>query len=221
MGSITNLTAADGHRFEAYIAEPKGAPKGGIVVIQEIFGINSHIRAVCDGYAADGYYCVAPALYDRLERGLYMGYTPDDIARGRDLRNRMNWDDCMKDVRMAVATASAAGRVGTVGYCYGGGVTWMAGASIPELAASVGYYGGQWAELADRAPLCPSLLHFGAKDSMIPVSLAAQMKAKHPTITTHVYEADHGFNCDQRAVYDAGATVTARRRTLGFFEACL
>jgi carboxymethylenebutenolidase len=221
MGSLTNLTAADGHRFEAYIAEPKGAPKGGVVVIQEIFGINGHIRSVCDGYAADGYYCVAPAIYDRLERGVYLGYTSDDIARGRDLRGKMSWDDCMKDVRTAVAAASSAGRVGTVGYCYGGGVTWMAGATIAELSASVGYYGGPWAELADRAPLCPSLLHFGAKDSMIPTSLAAQMKAKHPTITTHIYDADHGFNCDQRGVYDAGAAVTARRRTLGFFEACL
>jgi len=221
MGNMTNLTAADGHRFEAYIAEPKGTPKGAVVVIQEIFGVNGHIRAVSDGYAADGYYCVAPALFDRVQRGVDLGYTGEDIASGRELRSRMKWDECMKDVTTAVAAAGTAGRVGTVGYCYGGGVTWLAGAVVPGLSAAVGYYGGPWAELADRVPLCPSLLHFGAKDAMIPTSLADSMKAKHPSIVTHIYDADHGFNCDQRGSYDATAATIARRRTLGFFEACL
>lgn len=221
MGNMTNLTASDGHRFEAYIAEPRGTARGGLVVIQEIFGVNSHIKSVCDGYAADGYVCVAPALFDRLQRGVDLGYGERDIALGRDLRGKMNWADCMKDVSTAVAAASGAGRVGTVGYCYGGGVTWLAAALIPELSASIGYYGGPWAELVDRAPLCPVLLHFGAKDAMIPVSLADAMKARHPTITTHIYEADHGFNCDQRPHYDGFAAALARRRSLAFLEAIL
>ncbi|WP_341702719.1 dienelactone hydrolase family protein [Ferrovibrio sp.] len=221
MGSMTDLTAADGHRFQAYIAEPKGTPKGGIVVIQEIFGVNGHIRAVADGFAADGYYCVAPALFDRIERGVDLGYAGDDVAKGRALRGQMQWAPCMADVAIAVAAAGSAGRVGTVGYCYGGGVTWLAAAELPGLDASVGYYGGPWAELADRAPRCPAMLHFGARDSMIPVGLADELRAKHPGIVTHVYAADHGFNCDQRATYDATAATTARRRTLAFFEACL
>ena len=221
MGSINSLTAADGHRFDAYIAEPKSGAKGGIVVIQEIFGVNGHIRSVCDGLSADGYYCVAPALFDRLQPGVDLGYSNEDVATGRQLRGRMNWTDCMKDVTAAVVAASGAGRVGTVGYCYGGGVTWLAAAEVPGLSASVGYYGGPWAELADRAPRCPALLHFGAKDAMIPVSLAVDMKAKHPAITCHVYEADHGFNCDQRVHYDGYAAALARRRTLAFLEALL
>lgn len=221
MGAMTSLTAADGHRFGAYIAEPKGTPKGGIVVIQEIFGVNGHIKAVTDGFAADGYYSVAPALFDRLQPGIDLGYSAEDVAKGREWRGKMNWSDCMKDVTAAVAAASGAGRVGTVGYCYGGGVTWLAAALVPGLAASVGYYGGPWAELIDRTPLCPTLLHFGARDAMIPLSLAESMKAKHPTATTHIYDADHGFNCDQRASYDARAATVARRRTLAFFEAIL
>ncbi|MFN4165109.1 MAG: dienelactone hydrolase family protein [Ferrovibrio sp.] len=221
MGAMTSLTAADGHRFGAYIAEPKGTPRGGIVVIQEIFGVNGHIKAVTDGFAADGYYSIAPALFDRLQPGIDLGYTPEDIAKGREWRGKMNWSDCMKDVTAAVTSAGSAGRVGTVGYCYGGGVTWLAAALVPGLAASVGYYGGPWAELIDRTPLCPALLHFGARDAMIPLSLAESMKAKHPAITTHIYDADHGFNCDQRGTYDARAATVARRRTLAFFEAIL
>lgn len=153
MGKTTNLTAADGHRFDAYIAEPKGAPRGGLVVIQEIFGVNGHIRSVCDGYAADGYFCVAPALFDRLETGVDLGYGGDDLARGRELRGRMNWADCMKDVTAAVGGAAQAGKVGTVGYCYGGGVTWLAAALIPGLSASVGYYGGLGRTCRPRAAM--------------------------------------------------------------------
>lgn len=221
MGNTSTLTAADGHHFSAYIAEPKSVAKGGLVVIQEIFGVNGHIRSVCDGFSADGYYCVAPALFDRLQPGVDLGYSSEDVAKGRELRDRMNWTHCMKDVTAAVVAASGAGRVGTVGYCYGGGVTWLAAAEVPGLSASVGYYGGPWAELADRAPRCPALLHFGARDAMIPISLAVDMKARHPAITCHVYEADHGFNCDQRVHYDGYAATLARRRTLAFFEALL
>ncbi len=222
MGSITSLTAEDRHSFSAYIAEPRGPAKGGLVVIMEIFGVNSHIKAVADGYAAEGYRCVAPALYDRFERNVDLGYSAEDVAKGRELRGKMNWADCMKDTATAVAAAGSAGRVGIIGYCYGGGVAWAAGALVPGLSASIGYYGGPWAELADRAPQCPSLLHFGAKDAMIPVNLAETLKAKHPTITTHVYDADHGFNCDQRPNnYDAFAAAVARRRSLAFLEATL
>lgn len=221
MGAMTSLTAADGHRLAAYIAEPKGAPKGGVVVIQEIFGVNGHIKAVTDGFAADGYLAVAPALFDRVQPNVDLGYSPDDIAKGRDIRGKMVWDTVLQDCAVALALASRAGRVGTTGYCFGGGVTWKMATSLPGLAASVGYYGGPWGELKAEAPKAPCLLHFGALDKMIPTSLADEMKALHPSITTHVYDADHGFNCDQRTTYDATAAVIARRRTLAFFEALL
>jgi carboxymethylenebutenolidase len=221
MGATTSLTAADGHRLAAYVAEPKGTPKGGVVVIQEIFGVNGHIKAVTDGFAADGYYAVAPALFDRVQPNVDLGYSPDDIAKGRDIRGKMVWDSVLQDCAVALALASKAGRVGTTGYCFGGGVTWKMATSLPGVAASVGYYGGPWGELKAEAPKAPCLLHFGALDKMIPTSLADEMKALHPGITTHVYDADHGFNCDQRATYDATAAVIARRRTLAFFEALL
>lgn len=221
MATMTSLTAADGHRLGAYIAEPKGAPKGGIIVIQEIFGVNGHIRAVSDGFAADGYYVVAPALFDRVQPNVELGYSADDVAKGREIRGKMVWDTVMKDVTAAFTAATQAGRVGCTGYCYGGGVTWKMAHALPGLAASVGYYGGPWGELKDEAPRTPALLHFGARDKMIPTSLAEEMKTRHPFITTHIYDADHGFNCDQRATYDATAAVIARRRTLAFFEALL
>lgn len=222
MGSMTTLTATDGHRFGAYIADPKGTPKGGVVVIMEIFGVNGHIRAVCDSYAAEGYRAVAPALYDRVEANVDLGYGADDMAKGRALREKMQWDTVGLDTAVAVSAAASAGKVGCVGYCYGGGVTWYMGAKVPGVAAAVGYYGGPWASLIDMAPQCPSLLHFAAKDKFIPAELAQQFKAKYPTISAYVYDADHGFNCDQRlAVYDATAMTVARNRTLGFFEATL
>jgi carboxymethylenebutenolidase len=221
MGAMTSLTAADGHRLAAYIAEPKGTPKGGVVVIQEIFGVNGHIKAVADGYAADGYYAVAPALFDRVQANVDLGYSAEDVAAGREIRSKMVWDTVLKDCAVALALAAQAGRVGTVGYCYGGGVTWKMAVALPGLAASVGYYGGPWGELKDETPKAPCLLHFGAHDKMIPTSLADEMKARHPMITAHVYDADHGFNCDQRATYNAASAVIARRRTLAFFEALL
>ena len=220
MGKMIELKASDGHRFGAYRAQPAAA-RGGLVVIQEIFGVNQHMRAVCDGFAADGYAVAAPALFDRVERGVDIGYTPDEIARGRALRGKMNWDQVMADVAAAIADVKSAGRVGIVGYCYGGGVAWVAGCRLKGLAASVGYYGGPWTETAQEKPQCASLLHFAAKDGMIPVSLAETMSAAHPTIATHVYDADHGFNCDQRGSYNAFAATLARRRTLAFFSAIL
>lgn len=221
MGATIELKAKDGHRFAAYRAEPATAPRGGLVVIQEIFGVNQHMRNVCEGFAADGFVAVAPALFDRVERGIDIGYGADDIARGRAIRGKMNWDHVMADVAAAIAAVAGQGRAGIVGYCYGGGVAWVAACRLKGLSAAVGYYGGPWAEFAQEKPQCPTLLHFGAKDSMIPVSLAETMRAAHPAIATHVYDADHGFNCDQRANHDAFAAAVARRRTLAFFTATL
>lgn len=215
------LTAADGHKFEAYRATPAGTPRGAIVVIMEIFGVNSHIRGLCDGFAADGYVAIAPAIYDRIQRNVELGYSPEDVAKGRELRGKMNWDHVVTDVQTSVDAVKSAGRVGIVGYCYGGGVTWAAAAKVAGLSASVGYYGGPWADLAEWKPQCPVQIHVAAKDNLIPMSVSEKMKVLHPTLAVHVYDADHGFSCEQRVVYDPYAHELARARTMAFFRATL
>jgi carboxymethylenebutenolidase len=221
MGEMLKLKAADGFALDAYRATPRGAPRGAVVIAQEIFGVNSHIKAVCDGYAADGYLAIAPALFDRVEPGFDVGYAPEDIERGRALRGKLGWKEAMADTAAAVQAARSAGPVAVIGYCYGGGVAWLAGTRIPGLAATIGYYGGPWGEFKAEAPKCPSLLHFGAKDAMIPVALAEEMRNLHPAIIAHVYEADHGFNCDQRKSYDAFAATLARARSIAFLTAVM
>ncbi|HWM85690.1 MAG TPA: dienelactone hydrolase family protein [Kofleriaceae bacterium] len=218
MGQMIELTASDGHQLSAYRADPSGAPRGGLVVVQEIFGVNSHIRQVCDGFAADGYLAIAPAMFDRLERGVDLGYSPETIAVGRDLRARSNLDDGMKDVAAAAAASASAGKIGVVGYCYGGLVAWVAAARVPGLACSVAYYGGGILGHIEQRPSCPVMLHFGERDDMLPLDGVKRLAAAHPTQVVHVYAADHGFNCDQRGSYDAAAAKLARERTLSFLR---
>lgn len=216
MGTTIELTSADGHVFGAYLAEPAEPPRGGLVVAPEIFGINSHIRAVADGYAADGYVVIAPALFDRAERGYESGYTPPEIQAGLALMRQVGWDDAMKDVGAAVEAVAHPGRVGIVGYCWGGAVAWLAAARIHGLAAAIGYYGGAIPSLRGERPQCPTMLHFGESDASIPIDQARAVAQAHPDVTTHFYAAGHGFNCDQRASYDASAAALARERTLAF-----
>ncbi len=216
MADHMTLQAADGHGFDSYLAQPAGTPKAGLVVIQEIFGVNSHIRSVADGYAADGYLVVAPALFDRIERNVELGYNEADIARGRDLKAAATWDHAALDVAAAVEAAGSAGKVGVVGYCWGGSVAWLAACRTP-VSAAVGYYGGQIRELGDAQPTCPVQLHFGDRDPMIPVSDVEAIAAAHPAVEVHRYDADHGFNCDHRGSYHAESAALARQRSLDFF----
>jgi carboxymethylenebutenolidase len=218
MGRWIELTAADGDTSQAWLAEPDGPPRGGLVVAPEIFGVNDHIRAVADGYAADGYVVVAPALFDRVQRGYEAGYTQPEIQAGIALMQRVAWDDAMRDVTAAVESVSHAGKVGIVGYCWGGAVAWLAAARVPGLAAAVPYYGGAIPALVHERPRCPTMLHFGESDRSIPLEKARAVAAAHPDLTTHFYAAGHGFNCDQRASYDASAAQLARERTLEFFR---
>ena len=218
MGRILQLQAADGHSLQAYIAEPAGKPRGAIVVVQEIFGVNSHIRAVADGYAADGYLAIAPAMFDRVQRGYESGYSQPEIQAGIALMQRVSWDDAMRDVGAADEAVKHAGRVGVVGYCWGGAVTWLAAARIAGLAAAVPYYGGAIPSLIGERPRCPTMLHFGETDASIPVDKARAVAKAHPDVTTHFYAAGHGFNCDQRASYNEAAAQLARERTLEFFR---
>ena len=218
MGNFIEIKAADGHHLNAYVAEPPGKPRGAIVVVQEIFGVNSHIREVTDGFAADGYLAIAPAMFDRAQRNFEAGYSPDDIARGRGVREKVSWDQAMMDVEAARDHVKRAGKVGIVGYCWGGSVAWAAAARVSGLAASVCYYGGSIPELAGEKPKCPVMLHFGEKDQSIPLDKARQAAAAHPEATTYFYNAGHGFNCDQRGSFDAAAAKQARERTIEFFR---
>ena len=218
MGTAIELTSPDGFRLSAYRAEPAGTPRGGLVVVQEIFGVNAHIRSVCDGYAADGYLAVAPALFDRYQRGVDWGYSPEDIARGREVRAQADAAAALMDIVAARDAAAKAGPVGIVGYCWGGFIAWLAAARVDGFAGAISYYGGGMPDAAGEQPRCPVLAHFGEQDAMIPVAGARALAAAHPAMEVHLYAAGHGFNCDQRASFDPAAAAVARERSLAFLR---
>jgi carboxymethylenebutenolidase len=209
------LTASDGHVLAAYESRPAAAAAA-IVIAQEIFGLNSHIRSVVDRYATLGFHAIAPALFDRVERGVELGYTQDDVARGREIRTAIEWDVTMLDVGAAVTHVAPTGSVAAIGYCWGGSLAWLAASQLP-VAAAVGYYGGQITQFLDRSPRCPVLLHFGALDSAIPLDGVAKIGEQYPDVEIHIYDdADHGFNCDARATYHPESAALALERTLAF-----
>ncbi len=218
MGRFIELTAGDGFRLSAWRADPVGTPRGAIVVAQEIFGVNSHIRSVCEGFAADGYVAIAPALFDRHEPGVDIGYTPEDVAKGRALKALAGIDTALQDVAAARDAVAASGKVAVVGYCWGGYVAWMAAARLPGFACAIAYYGGGILDAAAEVPRCPLMGHFGERDGGIPVAGVRELMTKHPQAEIFIYAADHGFNCDQRAAYDAAAAKLARERTLQFLR---
>ncbi len=218
MGKTLKLTAADKHEFAAYRADPSGKPKGGLLVIQEIFGVNHHIRAVCDKFAASGYLAIAPALFDRVERGIEYGYTPADIEKGRAIvMQKLALDTALSDVKAALGIAKEGGKVGVVGYCYGGTVSFAAACRIDGLACAVSYYGGGVGGLVGEKPKCPVMFHFGDKDQSIPMDTVDKVKQAYPDQALYVYSAGHGFNCDERGSYDAESAKLALARSLEFF----
>ena len=219
MGQRITLTADDGHSLGAYRADASGAARGGIVVLQEIFGVNSHIRAVCDGFAADGFTCIAPALYDRSShRDCELGYEAGDMTTGRKLREEFSWDDTVRDVAAAVAVLAGEGlAVGSVGYCWGGTISFLAGVRL-DVGAAVVYYGGQITPYKDEKARCPLLMHFGEHDTGIPLFYVEQVRTAQPESAVHIYDAGHGFNCDHRASYDEASAKLARQRTIDFFD---
>ena len=217
MGKTITLTAADGHELEAYRADAEGAPRGGLVVIQEIFGVNGHIRDVCEGFAADGYTAIAPAVFDRVERGIELDYDDAGMVRGREVRAELGWEGAMADVEAAAGALRPSGKVGVVGYCWGGSLAWLAACRL-EVACAVGYYGGQIIGFNDETPRCPVILHFGETDASISLDDVDAIRAAHSGVPVHVYgDAGHGFNCDRRAAYQAESAKTARARTLALF----
>lgn len=221
MGSQVTLTAADGHQLQAYRAEPTSTPRGGLVVVQEIFGVNGHIRDVTDGFAADGWLAVAPALFDRIEPGLELDYDAAGIARGRPMAWELDLDTTvLVDVAAAAGMAREAGGVGVVGYCFGGMVAAAAACRLGgTIDAAVGYYGGRIRErLLDERPQVPLMLHFGTRDQSISVDDVDAIEATWPDVEIHRYDAGHGFNCDRRKDFAPEASAQARQRTIRFFE---
>ncbi|WP_119155164.1 dienelactone hydrolase family protein [Caldimonas tepidiphila] len=218
MGEILELDAGDGHRFAAYVARPAGTPRGALVVVQEIFGVNSHIRGVADGYAAEGYLAIAPALFDRVQRGVELGYEGADRQRGMELKNATGNEAALRDIAAAVGAAGEAGKVGLVGYCWGGLLGWLAACELDGLSAAVSYYGGGMQEQGRLSPRCPVLAHFGERDDHIPVDRVKAFAAARPEVELHFYPAGHGFNCDQRGSFDAPSAALARQRTLDFLR---
>jgi len=222
MGQFIDLTAKDGFVFPAYVAEPSGKPKGAVVVVQEIFGVNSHIRSVADGYAAEGYLAVAPATFQRAKQGVDLGYSEDDMKAGIALKAAIEGlpaPGVLQDLQAAVDYAAKAGKVGIVGYCWGGLLSWRAAAKVSGLSAAAPYYGGGMTTPAESAlrPKVPVLAHFGARDHWIPLDSVEAFKKAHPDVEVQVYDCDHGFNCDQRGAYNAEAAKLAKQRTLAFF----
>ena len=220
MGEKLTLTSEDGFKFSAYKATPSGATRGALVVVQEIFGVNHHIRNVTDRYAAEGYVSIAPALFDRVEPGFETGYTQDDIEKGRAMRGKLGWDTMVMDLKAAVKEAAKSGqKVGVVGYCMGGSMAWLGATRVDGLSAAVGYYGGAVAEFASERPKCPVLLHFGETDASIPKDHWDKIRAAHPNIPLHVYAgAGHGFSCDERGSFHEASHTQALQRTLDFFQ---
>ena len=216
MGEFTTLMARDGHEFQAYLAAPTGKPRGAIVVLQEIFGVNSHIRAVTDGFAAEGYTAIAPSLFDRIRRGIQLGYGPEVRQEAIGYAQQLKTDDTLKDVGAAAVVVKHSGRVGVVGYCWGGRLAYLAAGALP-VACAVVYY-GKIVDQLDKKPKRPVMYHFGTLDKSIPVSDTEKIQAANPEGTLYLYEgADHGFNCDQRPSYNPEAAALARQRTLEFF----
>jgi carboxymethylenebutenolidase len=218
MGKTIELTAAGGFKLAAYKAEPASPSKGGLVVCQEIFGVNHHIRNVADRFAAQGYTVIAPALFDRAERGIDIGYTEATIKQGVDIRAKIKLEDTLKDVQAAINALKGAGKIGVVGYCWGGSVAFLAATRLSGIAAAVGYYGGTIAAHANEKPKVPTMLHFGEKDHGIPMSDVEKVKKARPDVKVFTYNADHGFSCDERGSFDKPSHEQALARTLAFFK---
>ncbi len=216
MGSDIKLTAADGFEFGAYRADPEGTPKGGLVVVQEIFGVNPHIRDVCDRFAALGYVAIAPAYFDRVEAGVSLDYVEPDITTGRELAGKLDWDNTMRDTQAAIDAIRQAGKVGVVGYCWGGTVAFRA-TTVLDADCAVGYYGRLINEFLGEAPKTPVMLHYGAEDASIPLENVDAVKAAFPHIPVHVHPGQHGFSCDARASYHPESAAKALELTLSFF----
>jgi carboxymethylenebutenolidase len=222
MGQTITLTASDDFKLGAYRADPSTPPKGAIVVIQEIFGVNSHIRNVCDRLASAGYVAIAPAIFDRIEPNFQSGYSPDEVAVARKFIANPDWPAMLRDTQAAIDAVKDSGPVGIIGFCLGGSVAYAAATKLSGLKAAVGYYGGVVVRFADDKPTVPTQLHFGEEDAGIPLTDVETIKTKRPDVEVFIYPgAQHGFSCDERGSFDKASSDLAWQRSLAFFAAHL
>ena len=216
MGKMIRLKARDGHELDAYLAEPNGGPRGGIVVVQEIFGVTDHIKRVADQYAAEGYRAIAPAMFDRIKRGITLAYT--EIEQGRAYMQQLEWPNTLADVEAAADAVRDAGAAAIVGYCWGGTVAHVAASEL-DLDAAISYYGGGVARMLDKTPRCPIVYHYGDQDGAIPIADVRKIIDAYAHADVHVYEgAGHGFNCDERSSYSAVDARVAFDRSIEFLR---
>lgn len=217
MGETITLTSGfDGFKLTAYRARPTDARRGGLLLIQEIFGITDHIRELADSFAEEGYETIAPAFYDRLEPGFAADYSQEAIAKGVRYSQETPWDQVSGDAQAAIDALSAP--VFATGFCWGGAATWLVACRCSGLSAASSFYGRRITELKDETPKVPILLHFGKNDASIPLDRVEEIREAHPDVPVHLYEAGHGFVSDRRADYDADAARLARLRTLALFS---
>jgi carboxymethylenebutenolidase len=219
MSEHVTLTAEDGHKLDAYVAIPASEPIAALVVIQEIFGVNAHIRSVADGYAKDGFLAIAPALFDRIERGVELTSEGEDLQKAMAFAKKLNIDDLLKDTAAAIGygRSRTGKKTGIIGYCLGGSMAWLAACRL-GVDAAVGYYGGYIAQYAEERPKCPVMLHFGKLDSHIPAEAVAKIQQAHPEVPIYLYEAGHAFNRDAGPSYDPASAKLARERSLPFLK---
>ena len=217
MNELLEITAKDNHQFSAYISQPPEKPKAGIVIIQEIFGVNIHIKEVTDLYASKGYLCIAPSLFDRIEKNVVLNYDENGVSRGRGLKELCD-KDALKDIEASISVVNSSGKVGIIGYCWGGSLSWRIACESSDLSASVCYYGGDIPKLRDLKPKCNVLTHFGELDKGIPIKDVKIFEEKRPEVLTYKYPADHGFNCDHRSQFNEKCANIALDRTLKFLE---
>ena len=217
MSEFLEIKSLDDHLFEAYLSQPKGKPKAGLVVLQEIFGVNTHIQEITNFFADQGYLAIAPSLFDRSEKNVKLGYDEKSIIKGRNLKSLCD-KNALRDIEAVISVVSSAGKVGVIGYCWGGSLSWRIACENNNLSAAICYYGGDIPNLKELEPKCNVLTHFGELDQGIPIESVRLFKAAKPKVQTHTYPADHGFNCNHRRQYNETSSKVALDRTLKFLE---
>ena len=220
MTQTITLTADDGFEFKAYVAEPSGTPRGAVLILPEIFGVNSHIRSVTDRYAEHGYKAIAPYMFDRVQRDLDLGYDDQDVKTGQALMRHVDWNDAVRDIEAAAHAVGDAGKVAIVGFCWGGTAAWVAASRGTGITCAVSYYGNAITTVMEDRPRIPMMLHWGEKDHLIALKDIERVRDAAPASSqTYIYPTGHGFNCDQRSLYHAESAALAEQRTLDFLKA--
>ena len=214
MGESIKATASDGHEFDIYLAQSKGSPRGGVVLIQEIFGVNNHIKNVAEKFSSNGYLVGAPSLFDRVQPDIQLGYSTEDIRRGRELKDNLGNDSPLMDITATLNIVRSAGHVAVVGYCWGGTLAWLSACQVDGFNAASSYYGGGIGELLSIQPKCPTIFHFGEQDHAIPAEDINSLRQAHPECPIYLYPAGHGFNCEQRDSFNSTSSAIAFERTI-------